>query len=642
MNRSLSALMMAVAALAACGGNDGDTPVAAAPVPAPAPAASAPATAKDPLSYIDETKMITSAEAKEWLVTKDNYGPAYAGSAKYDAYIAFLEKKMREYGLVDFTRYTFPYSFWETTEWPDKSGWSLTSDGTKVDVASYATNSGNTGTAGVTGQMIVYDPTLPAAQRPTAAQMKGKIVVIKHPAYATQSTPGTGNSLSDYEYRSDPETFAQVGEIMPLNKDADFRNRTQLSTATTYGINVCQAAGGLAAIWVLDMSPLAAQGARQHGTPRHYNCPGVLLDRNAGQKVLADAAAGKTATVTLNATVKDTRPAQLIAYLPGKNYGKANDQKLLMVTHTEGQSNVEDNGSLGIMGVLHYYAKIPQAQRPRTIMVYLDNRHFVAGAESAYPFDYMEDFPDAAQGLVGGLAMEHFGGVQFNEVGDDYKGTGWPAHTSVYTFPNQLATETAISIVKEVKQQRANVAAPPATGLGSVYSKPGVNGKSQGFWYGPGFMSAFVEHGRLPAFHVTGDWPSAGYQAYYPSVGVRVDPEYFRTNVRTSLRLLQTLSTEDLTKYAPDWGIVRANIAALTAANFQTGIAADAARTELLAQFDAIFTLVRNGDYANASLQLPALRTKLQSQVVAEAASNPLANIDRVIALAKKGANLPS
>lgn len=628
---TLAAAGAALLALAGCGGSDtADTPVT--PVTP---------TAVDAMAVLDETKLITSAEAKDWLTTKDNLGPSYAGSAKYDAYIAFLEQKMRALGMVDFTRYTFPYPFWETTEWPDKSGWSLSSDGTAVEVASYATNSGNTGPAGVTGQMIVYDPTLPAAQRPTAAQMKGKIVVIKHPAYATQSTPGTGNSLSDYEYRSDPETFAGVGEIMPTAKDADFRNRTQLSTATTYGINVCQAAGGLAAIWVLDMSPLAAAGARQHGTPRHYNCPGVLLDRNAGAKVLADAAAGKTATVTLNATVKDTRPAQLVAYLPGRNYGKDNDQKLLMVTHTEGQSNVEDNGSLGILAVVSYWAKVPQAQRPRTLMVYLDNRHFVAGAEAAYPFDYMEDFPDAAHGLVGGLAMEHFGGMQFNEVGDNYKATGWPAHTSVYTFPNPLAIETAINVVKEVKQQRANVAAPPATGLGSVYSKPGVNGKSQGFWFGPGFMSPFVEHGRVPAFHVTGDWPSAGYQAYFPSVGTRVDPEYFRTNVRTSIRLMQTLSTSDLTKLAPDWGIVRANVAALTDANFQAGVDAAAARTALLKQVDDIFALVRKGDYAAVSLQLPALRTTLQTQVLSAAATNPLANIDRVIALAKKGANLP-
>lgn len=625
----IAALSAALLALAACSSSSSDS------------SASAPA-AIDPLTALDEAKMISSADAKDWLVAKDNFGPAYAGSAKYDAFIAFLESKMREMGLVDFTRYTFPYPYWQTTEWPDKSGWSLTSDGAKVDVASYATNSGNTGAAGVTAQMILYDPSLPAAQRPTNAQLAGKIMVIKHPAFSTSATPSTSNALFDYEYRSDNDQFPIApGKVIPASVDADYRNRSQLSTATTYGINVCAAAGAAAAVWVLDMSPLAAQGARQHGTPRQYNCPGVLLDRNAGAKVLADAAAGKTATVTLNATVTDTRPAQLIAYLPGRNYGKANDQKILMITHTEGQSNVEDNGSLGILAVLKYFSQIPQAQRARTIMVYLDNRHFVAGAESAYPYDYFEDFPDAHKGLVGGLAMEHFGGMQFNEVGDDYKATGWPAHTSVYSFPNPLAIETAIGVVKEVKLRRGIVATPTATGLGSVYSTKGVNGLSQGFWFGPGFMRPMVENGRLPGFHVTGDWPSAGYQAYYPSVGVRVDPEYFRTMVRTSVRLMQTLVTSDLNKLAPDWGIVSANLKALADADFQSGVTPATARTELLSQFDAIYALVRSGDYAGAALKLPALRTRLQSQVTATAATNPLANIDRVIALAGQGAKLP-
>ena len=123
-------------------------------------------------------------------------------------------------------------------------------------------------------------------------------------------------------------------------------------------------------------------------------------------------------------------------------------------------------------------------------------------------------------------------------------------------------------------KNHGEIATPTATTLGSVYRDNGVNGQSQGTWLGPGFMGPFVNNGRLPAFHVSGDWPSAGYQAYYPSVGVRVDPEYFRTMVRVSIRLLQTLATSDLTKLAPDWGIVRANIVALTAANFQAGVAA--------------------------------------------------------------------
>jgi hypothetical protein len=171
-----------------------------------------------------------------------------------------------------------------------------------------------------------------------------------------------------------------------------------------------------------------------------------------------------------------------------------------MVTHTEGPSNVEDNGSLGIMGVLHYYSKIPAGRSSAHDHGVPRQPPLRRRRGSRLPVRLHAGLPGRGERLVGGLAMEHFGGMQFNEVGDEYKATGWPAHTSVYTFPNPLAIETAIAIVKEVKQQRANVAAPPAAGLGNVYNKLGVNGQSQGFWYGPNFMTPFVEHGRLPGF----------------------------------------------------------------------------------------------------------------------------------------------
>ena len=77
MKKSLLACLVASAGLAACGGSGDDGAAAAAAAAAAASAAAA--NAKDPLTYIDETKMVSSAEAKEWLVTKDNLGPTYAG-----------------------------------------------------------------------------------------------------------------------------------------------------------------------------------------------------------------------------------------------------------------------------------------------------------------------------------------------------------------------------------------------------------------------------------------------------------------------------------------------------------------------------------------------------------------------------------
>lgn len=624
-------------ALSACQ-SDSDN-ISAATVPAPA--ATAPTTAAT-LTHVDESLLLTTAEATSWLKSKDDYGPAYVASAKWKSYLAFLEANMTQYGLKDIVRYTFPYDRWSTTEWPDKSGWTLSSDGTAVDVASYATFSGNTGPTGVTAPTILYDLNVPAAARPTAAQMKGKIIVFKQQLYA--SLPDSSSyALADYEYRTDDTTFTPLGKNVPASADTDYRNRQQLANATALGISVCQAAGAVGAVWVLDMSPLAAQGVRQHSTPVNYNCPGVMIDRNAGVKVVADAVAGKSATVVLNATVeKNSLPYQLVGFLPGKDYGTAKDQRIALATHTDGMSNVEDNGAMGIMAVLNYYSKIPQSQRPRTLMIFLDCRHFIAGAENAYPYDYFDDFPNAAEHLVGGVAFEHFGGKQFHEVSDTYEATGKPAHTYVYGFPNPLAVETATGVIKEVGLQRAINATPTPTGLAGLYATTGVNGQGQGFWFGAGFADPFIKNGHLPGWHVSGDWPSAGFQAYFPATNVRVDPEYFRTIVRTALRLVQTLSTADLTQLAPDWGIVLANIKGYADADFVDPTKATATRAALLAQFNTIYDLVRKSDYTTATAQLPALRTALQSSVTPAKAANALTAVDAVIALAKTGAKLPS
>jgi hypothetical protein len=638
LNNYLLASALAAAFLSGCGGGDHGVPPASTNTGNNPPAASV-------FAAIDESKMVSTAEATAWLKEKDT-GPHYVASPLWKQWMASLESRMKSYGMVDFLHYTFPYDRWYTTEYPDTSGWSLTSNGTPVNLASYATFSGNTGPGGVTAPMIVYDLNLPAAQRPSLADMKGKIVVIRQQLYSTAAATATGQaglglSYPDYEYRSNDDTFLPVGKVITPDFDADGRNRNQ-STAGNIITSVLTPSGAVGAIWVVDMSPDAAKGHRQHSTPNNYNVPGVVVDRVAGAKVLADAAAGATATLVLNANVeKNAAPYQLVGYLPGKDYGTDKDQQVLLVTHTDGMSVVEDDGALGIMATLKYYSQIPQSQRPRTLLVWLDNRHFIAGAEAAYPYDYMVDFQDAAKKLVAGVAMEHFGGKQFHEVGDVYEATGRAAHTNVFTFPNQLAIDTAIQVVKDVNLQRAIVSAPTASGM--KYNRPGVNGASQGFWFGGTFMDSMVQNGHLPGWHVSGDWPSTGIQAYYPAYGTRVDPELFRTDARAAIRLVGVMMKEDLTKYAPDWGVARAYAASLADTDFAPTASAQSQRTLLVSQADAIFALVKDGKYDVAGSQLTAFRASVDAQLVAGANKTALLQtIDSLAALAKQGAKLPA
>ena len=143
---------------------------------------------------------------------------------------------------------------------------------------------------------------------------------------------------------------------------------------------------------VYDLSPGAAFGLTQRSvyTPdgkaglgaAYVNCPTLTLDRVNGAKVLADAKAGKTATLTLIARFQRDAGKAIIAYLPGKNYGTPLDEQVLLATHTDAMSLVEENGGLGMLGIMSYFNHIPQSARPRTLIFYFDCRHFMPGGEA--------------------------------------------------------------------------------------------------------------------------------------------------------------------------------------------------------------------------------------------------------------------
>ena len=287
------------------------------------------------LTMVDHAMMPTAAQIQTWLDQKDSFGPAYTAGPGWKKFMGLLHAEMKSMGMVNVGDYPYPYTRWYTSEFPDKSGWSLTSDGKPVDVAAYGTQSGSTGPGGVTAPMVLYDLNLPVAQRPALSALAGKIVVVKQQPYATLGTPqrvplgvpapatppaycgnppackpaagpegnpspqwgnaGPQMSFKDYEYRSDSETFpTPLFEKIPLSVETSFRNRDQFGQIREIITNVLVPSGAAGAVTVMDLSPLAAQGTRIHPTPRQFNVPLLMLDRVAGAKVLADAAAGKT------------------------------------------------------------------------------------------------------------------------------------------------------------------------------------------------------------------------------------------------------------------------------------------------------------------------------------------------------------
>ncbi len=508
-----------------------------------APAGKAAASA---LSKIHQPYMITPKQALDWHVFKAECGPTYAGSTGWKRFTDFLISKMPEFGAVDLDYVEIPYDHYIVEDWPDRRSHmhdspnaveKLVTDGTPVPVvASYGMTSGFTGAEGITAQMLHYDPAHPPAE----SQIAGKILVFE-----TQKQPGppyNDNFLdnytpTDYEWRS-PGKWPELWVPPSRTQTSSFYGRwvwSQLGRFAEAGIKG-HAAG---IVIVYDLSPGMAFGLAQRSVytengraglgATYVNCPTLTLDRVNGAKVLADAKAGKMATLTLRARFQRDTGKAIIAYLPGKNYGTPQDEQVLLATHTDAMSLIEENGGLGMLGIMAYFNRLPKSERARTLVFDFDCRHFMPGAEASWPqYDYYTIHPEKLKTIVATLGMEHMGGRQTIETGP-----GGNTYAYSNARPEDGGVITSLIDVNNNNIWMVEMIARAATDnhwprvdVKSGRGVPGVNGGFQGAVKSP------MNKGRgykIPGCGLAGDWPGAWTQTY-AQVDTEAGPHGFDEN----------------------------------------------------------------------------------------------------------------
>jgi hypothetical protein len=583
--------------------------------------------------------MITSNQAWDWNVFKAQGGPTYAGSAGWKRYTDFLISKMPELGAVDLDYVEIPYDHYIVDDWPDRrthmhdSGVAvekLITDGTPVPVvASYGMTSGSTPREGVTAQMLYYDPAHP----PAAGDIAGKILVFQTAPYPN---PPYSNSFldnftpTDYEWRS-PGKWAPLFTPPPASGTSSYHCRwvwSQLNGFAAIGIHG-RAAG---MVVVYDLSPGAAFGLAQRSvyTPdakaglgaKYVNCPTLTLDRVNGAKVLADAKAGKTAKLTLTARFARDTGRAIIAYLPGKNYGTPLDQQVLIATHTDAMSLIEENGGLGVLGILSYFNHLPRSARPRTLGLYFDCRHFMPGGEGSWPqFDYYTMHPERLKPIVATLGIEHMGGRQTIEAGpggNQYVYSGeLPENGGVITslmdvYNNNLWLVEAIArAATDNHWPRVDVKA------GNV--GPGVNGGFQGTVKSP--MNKGRAY-RIPGIGLAGDWPG-GWTQTYAQVDTEAgahgfDQDYFVQQVAGLSQLAGEFMLVKPLVIDLGWGTLKSALVNLPDTGFVAPHEAAARRQSLLNQYVAAFRHVEAAALGEASSTLEDLAAKISAWVVSE------------------------
>jgi hypothetical protein len=494
-------------------------------------------------------------------------------------------------------------------------------------VASYGMTSGSTPAEGVTAPMLYYDPAHPQA----ASEIAGKILVCQtaqYPAPPYTNTFLDNYTLTDYEWRS-PGQWAPLFVPPPTSVTTSYHSRwvwNQLNGFAAIGIRG-QAAG---IVVVYDLSPVAAFGLAQRSvyTPdakaglgaKYVNCPTLTLDRVNGAKVLADAKAGKTATLTLIARFQRDIGKAIVAYLPGRDYGTPRDEQVLLATHTDAMSLIEENGGLGMLGIMSYFNRLPRSARPRTLVFYFDCRHFMPGGENSWPqFDYFTMHPDRLKPVVATLGMEHMGGRQTIETGPDGNQYAYsselPENGGVITslmdvYNNNIWLIEAIArAATDNRWPRVDVKA------GDV--APGVNGGFQGTVKSP--MNKGRAYG-IPGIGLAGDWPG-GWTQTYAQIDTEAgahgfDKDYFVQQVAGLSQLAGELMLIKPVVIDLGWGKLRSALLKLDESSFVAVEDAQPQRQALVQQYVAAFRQVEAGKLDDAKGSLKELAARISAAVV--------------------------
>lgn len=440
-----------------------------------------------PLERVDRNWVVSEREALAWHKVKDSLGPALTGNKSWHHFLEFLQAKLEAYHCVNVHRSSWMFDRIETSNWPDDSKWSLVSNGSHLQVANYGANCGLTGPEGVTAELVLWDP----VRKPEVA---GKIVIFR-----PVPRPGVREAFSgaDYEYRTAFESWPAEGMPVPQELMATPSIASVVwdeMTASAAIIQEVAPAKPAGLIFAMNLNRAATEGLYTFPVPEQYGFPSVYLDNVNGDRVIADAKAHARATIRVEGHHVQSEAYQLIAYLPGRDYGTDKDEQIQLRTHTDGPSISQDDGAFGLLGVVKYMANIPRKDRPRSLLIELDCRHFMPGAERAWRAqDYFAKFPNARNKVVGLIAMEHLGQIDYVFDRNELKPSGRSMQSWIYSSPDQKMIDYAYQAAQESHIASAIIRAP---------GQLGVHGKSQGPWYGMGGVSRFL---GLPAFSMQGD-----------------------------------------------------------------------------------------------------------------------------------------
>ncbi|KQU45918.1 hypothetical protein ASG84_11515 [Rhodococcus sp. Leaf278] len=259
-------------------------------------------------------------------------------------------------------------------------------DGTSatLPIAGVVPYSAGTSDAGTTAPLVY----LPAGTAITPENSRGRIVV-RDVTYPSIPNP----LVKALSYYTSPD-YPLTGTY-----DRPFLTSNLYDDPIAAGL---AGAAGVVLAWDVPSSQVAGYFDPHEGT--QFTVPAVFAGIDEANALKDKASRNEDATIT---TLVDTDVAptrNLIATLPGQS-----TEKVSLITHTDGNTWVQENSSVVMLKLAKYLAALPLECRPRTYEFAFNTAHLSMYAEGTERYTDVLDDEYAAGSVAFAFAFEHMG-----------------------------------------------------------------------------------------------------------------------------------------------------------------------------------------------------------------------------------------
>jgi PA domain len=433
------------------------------------------------------------ATLERWENYMVGLGPRLDGSAALRSWHDFLATELAAAGLDVRREPTERFEWWEHT------ASSLTlidgAERTPVQVGAHYPYSGYTRPGGVIGRIVDAGAGLPLDF--ALGDFRGKIAFVQFdlPCLRAGCFYPSASYIHDPDHTFTPFTSYKRAWTAVLSPEISI-----IDPPFTTSLRAASRAGAIGVIISFDGSFDNTRGQYLpfNGWPGNSaHVPALYVDRATGNRIKARIAQGTQARLELCVQKHvDSRTDDIIATLPGRRA----DQVIIVNSHTDGTSEAEENGGLGVVALARYFASLPDAP-PRKMVFALVPGHFYGGIHGDTA-RFIANHPEIIARAVGSLSIEHLGQTEWLDEGGGLHATGRCELAILFGSATPIQRLMKNAVVDE--DLRRTIVSRPILGtyfgVGAALHAAGVPNAS--YITGPNMLCSSADNQHLDKFSV--------------------------------------------------------------------------------------------------------------------------------------------